>query len=47
LVDHRLASAVYEKKLTFETNRAWCSKLPALIQLFPSARFICCVRNIG
>jgi hypothetical protein len=31
----------------FDTNRAWCTKLPALVQLFPAARVICCVRNIG
>jgi len=31
----------------FDTNRAWCTKLPALVQLFPAARIICCVRNIG
>jgi sulfotransferase len=34
-------------KLVFDTNRAWCTKLPALGQLFPAARVICCVRNIG
>jgi sulfotransferase len=38
---------IHQEKLTFDTNRAWCSKLPALTQLFPSARFICCVRDIG
>ena len=31
----------------FDTNRAWCTKLPALAQLFPAARVICCVRDIG
>jgi sulfotransferase len=34
-------------KVIFDTNRAWCTKLPALGQLFPSARVICCVRDIG
>jgi len=38
---------IHQDKLTFDTNRLWCSKLPALTQLFPSARFICCVRDIG
>lgn len=31
----------------FDTNRAWCTKLPALGQLFPAARVICCVRDVG
>jgi sulfotransferase len=34
-------------KLVFDTNRAWCTKLPALTRLFPSARVICCVRDIS
>ena len=38
---------VHQSRLVFDTNRLWCSKLPALTQLFPSARFICCVRDIG
>ena len=38
---------IHTQKLVFDTNRAWCTKLPALVQLFPNARFICCVRNIG
>jgi sulfotransferase len=29
----------------FDTNRGWTTKLPALTQLFPAARMICCVRN--
>ena len=36
-----------ETKLVFDTNRFWCAKLPALTQLFPDARVICCVRNIA
>jgi sulfotransferase len=39
--------AIHPHKLVFDTNRAWCTKLPALVQLFPAARIICCVRNIG
>ncbi|MBS0642379.1 MAG: sulfotransferase [Acetobacteraceae bacterium] len=38
---------VHTEKLVFDTNRAWCTKLPALTRLFPAARVICCVRNIG
>lgn len=34
------------EKLIFDTNRAWCAKLPALAQLFPAARLICCVRAV-
>jgi sulfotransferase len=39
--------AIHPAKVVFDTNRAWCTKLPALMQLFPDARIICCVRHIG
>jgi sulfotransferase len=39
--------AIETEKLVFDTNRIWCAKLPALTQLFPNARTICCVRNIA
>jgi sulfotransferase len=46
-----LFRSYYEKSMgnqvVFDTNRAWCTKLPALGQLFPKARFICCVRDVG
>lgn len=35
-----------ETKLVFDTNRLWCSKLPALVQLFRDAKVICCVRQV-
>jgi sulfotransferase len=35
------------ESVIFDTNRAWCTKLPALGQLFPAARVICCVRDVG
>ncbi|WP_227322565.1 sulfotransferase family protein [Acidisoma silvae] len=38
---------LHQTKLIFDTNRLWCTKLPALVQLFPEARFICCVRDIA
>jgi sulfotransferase len=38
--------AVHPHKLVFDTNRAWCSKLPTLVQLFPQAKVICCVRHV-
>jgi sulfotransferase len=39
--------AIEQDRLVFDTNRIWCAKLPALTQLFPDARVICCVRNIA
>lgn len=38
---------LHTTRLVFDTNRAWCTKLPALAQLFPTARFICCARDVG
>lgn len=38
---------IHEEKVVFDTNRAWCTKLPALTRLFPAARVICCVRDVG
>ena len=32
--------------LIFDTNRNWTAKLPLLLQLFPNAKFICCVRSV-
>jgi sulfotransferase len=29
----------------FDTNRGWTTKLSALVDLFPDAKMICCVRN--
>ena len=31
--------------VVFDTNRGWTTKLPALVELFPDAKVICCVRN--
>ena len=31
--------------MIFDTNRGWTTKLPALVELFPAAKVICCVRN--
>lgn len=33
--------------VVFDTNRAWTTKLPALVELFPDAKMICCVRNVS
>jgi sulfotransferase len=38
--------AIHPEKLVFDTNRAWCSKLPTLARLFPEAKVICCVRHV-
>jgi sulfotransferase len=35
-----------DKKIIFDTNRLWCSKLPLIRELFPLSKVICCVRNI-
>jgi sulfotransferase len=32
-------------KVVFDTNRLWCSKMPALAGLFPEAKVIACVRE--
>jgi sulfotransferase len=39
--------AIQRDKVVFDSNRAWCSKLPALVRLFPAARVICCVRHVS
>ena len=33
-------------QLVFDTNRLWCSKTPALRELFPASRIIVCVRHV-
>lgn len=34
-----------DKRIIFDTNRAWCQLLPSLAILFPQARVICAVRS--
>src|SRR5690606_19265054 len=36
-----------DKRIVFDTNRAWCARLPALKRLFPEAKVICCVRSVA
>ncbi|MEO1249050.1 MAG: sulfotransferase [Pseudomonadota bacterium] len=36
-----------QEEVIFDTNRAWTAKMPALMQLFPEAKLICCVRDIA
>lgn len=35
-----------ETPVIFDTSRGWCSRLPALAQLFPQAKVIACVRDL-
>lgn len=39
--------AIGADKVVFDTNRLWCTKLPGLVEHFPSAKIICCVRHIS
>jgi sulfotransferase len=34
-------------KVVFDTNRTWCSKINLLMQLFPAAKVVCCVRPLS
>jgi sulfotransferase len=36
-----------DKEVILDTNRMWCAKLPALLDLFPDAKIIACVRNVA
>ena len=36
-----------QKEVVFDTNRVWTARLPALLDLFPQARVIACVRNVA
>ncbi|HEY1797929.1 MAG TPA: sulfotransferase [Stellaceae bacterium] len=38
--------AIHPHQLVFDTNRAWCTKLPTLTRLFPESKMICCVRHV-
>ncbi|WP_166212619.1 sulfotransferase family protein [Cognatiluteimonas telluris] len=35
-----------DKPVIFDTSRGWCTRLPALAQLFPEAKVIACVRDL-
>jgi sulfotransferase len=35
------------KDVVFDTNRLWCGKMPMVLDLFPDAKVIACVRNVG
>ncbi len=36
---------IHREKLVFDTNRAWCARMPILSRLFPRSRVIACVRD--
>jgi len=36
-----------DREVVFDTNRAWCARLPLLRDLFPEAKVIACVRNVA
>lgn len=47
---HGLFESYYRDRsepVIFDTNRSWTQKLPVLLELFPDARIVCCVRPIG
>jgi len=35
------------KEVIFDTNRMWSAHMPALLDLFPQAKLIACVRNVA
>jgi len=38
---------VTDRPVIFDTNRAWCAKMPLIADLFPEARVIACVRDVS
>ena len=36
-----------DKSTILDTNRGWCAKLPLIARLWPAAKVIACVRDIG
>lgn len=36
-----------DRDVIFDTSRLWCSKMPAVLDLFPQAKVIACVRNVA
>ena len=40
-------TAGWAHQVVFDTNRAWCARLPLLRTLFSEAKVICCVRNVA
>jgi len=36
-----------EVETVFDTNRGWTAALPSLVELFPDAKVLCCVRDLA
>src|SRR4051812_29749877 len=36
-----------DKSLIFDSNRMWCANMPMLMDQFPNAKVIACVRNVA
>lgn len=46
--DRMLRACFVERNaVTFDTSRMWCARLPVLARLFPEAKVIACVRELG
>lgn len=39
--------SIHPTQLVFDTNRHWCARMDALVQLFPKAKVIVCVRDLA
>lgn len=47
LFDSYYADHAASKEVIFDTNRMWSAQMPALMDLFPGAKVIACVRNVA
>lgn len=47
LFDSYYADHASSKDVIFDTNRMWSAQMPALMDLFPGAKVIACVRNVA
>jgi sulfotransferase len=36
-----------QQPVIFDTSRMWCARMPAVLDLFPGAKVIACVRNVA
>lgn len=47
---HGLFDSYYRRSdapVIFDTNRGWSARLPTVLDLFPQAKILACVRNVG
>jgi sulfotransferase len=47
LFESYYAGLADEVEVVFDTNRGWTAALPSLVELFPDAKVLCCVRDLG